>query len=132
MKFLRPKGLPPLPANYSVLSLNEQIEQETRRRVQSELRARFRSETPSGRPDSVRPGAVTAAEILAAMRKANGESDEPDDDPDKQDRDDRPPRRRDDDEPGDDEDELRGPDQTRIVATPAAILAALAKAEGRR
>jgi hypothetical protein len=113
MRFLRPRGLPPLPANYSVLSLNEQIEQEARRRVQSELRGRFRSEKE---PLGSRPSGNLADQIVAAYKRALGEDDE-DEDEKRRDRDVRP--KDDQDDPHDDR-----PEQ----ATASKILAAARKA----
>jgi hypothetical protein len=93
----------------------------------TQFRSSFAGPNVSGRPDTMRPGATLAEDIVAAYRKAIGEEDDPDD-PDNK----RRPKDDDGDQPQDDDSGLRGPPQQRIVATAEGILAALAKADGRR
>ncbi len=109
--FRRTGPLPALPKGWPVLSLDEQIQQVNRLSQIEEARLRFKPAHSAGVPRELRPGAVTADEILRAFRKANGEDD-------------------DDDKPKDDDPELRGPDQTRIVATADGIIRAMKKAAG--
>ena len=97
-----------------VLSLDEQIASEAKRRANAEARQRFRSKRIYG-AGKLRPGADLGSEIVAAYNKARREQGD-EDDP------------HDDDRPSDDEPELRGPPQTQTVATPSAILAAAKKA----
>jgi hypothetical protein len=116
--FRRIGPLPALPKGWPVMSLEEQIAAEGKRRMQAEVRRRFRSEkiiTRGG--NNLRPGADLADDIVAAYNKARREQGDADDP-------------HDDDKPHDDNPELRGPDQTRIVATADAIIAAMKKAAG--
>ena len=76
-------------------------------------------------PSQFRPRATLADDIIAAYKKAIGEDDD-DDDPDKK----RQPKDDDGDQPQDDDSGLRGPDQTRIVATADGIIRAMKKAAG--
>ncbi len=97
-----------------VMTLDEQIAAEARRRANAEARQRFRSEKETARSTGgFRPGATLADDIIAAYKKATSTDDDEDDD-----------------KPKDDDPELRGPDQTRIVATADAIIAAMKKAAG--
>jgi hypothetical protein len=81
------------------------------------FRPSFRPNLASAPRRDTRPGAVTADEILAAVRKANGEPDPDDDDPKSA---------------KDDDPEVSSPDQGRLVATAPMILAAMRKAMNER
>ena len=67
----------------------------------------------SWRPDTLRPRATLADDIIAAYKKATGEDDDPDDD-----------------KPKDDDPELRGPPQPTGRMTADGIIAAMKKAAG--
>ena len=118
--FRRTGPLPALPKGWPVLSLSEQIADENARRMQAELRARFRSEKSTVPISGAsRPGADLASDIVDAYNRARREQGDADDP-------------HDDDKPHDDEDELRGPPQPTGRMTADGIIAAMKKAAGGR